>query len=139
MDLNLPDALEDTVELEGKRIKLQIWDVAGQEHFRTITTGMLSYCLYDQVKWLNKEQQQILALQQQQQILIPQQQKLQLQLQPQQFPLQTHSWSQISYHKQYGFGIMNLKPGIMENLMKNAWQLVFGKYLQVLSKFLCSI
>ncbi|KAI3845292.1 hypothetical protein MKW98_009358, partial [Papaver atlanticum] len=39
----------------------------------------------------------------------------------------------------YGLGIMNLKPEIMENLMKNAWQLVFGKYLQVLSKLLCSV
>ncbi|XP_022862401.1 ras-related protein RAB1BV-like [Olea europaea var. sylvestris] len=30
-----------TIELDGKRIKLQIWDTAGQERFRTITTGML--------------------------------------------------------------------------------------------------
>lgn len=29
-----------TIELDGKRIKLQIWDTAGQERFRTITTGM---------------------------------------------------------------------------------------------------
>eukprot|EP01119_Soliformovum_irregulare_P007161 TRINITY_DN19560_c0_g1_i1.p1 TRINITY_DN19560_c0_g1~~TRINITY_DN19560_c0_g1_i1.p1 ORF type:complete len:229 (-),score=61.98 TRINITY_DN19560_c0_g1_i1:106-792(-) len=28
-----------TVDLEGKRIKLQIWDTAGQERFRTITTA----------------------------------------------------------------------------------------------------
>ncbi|XP_074567105.1 ras-related protein RABE1a-like [Curcuma longa] len=28
-----------TVELDGKRIKLQIWHTADQEHFRTITTG----------------------------------------------------------------------------------------------------
>nr|GFB53199.1 Ras-related protein RABE1c [Tanacetum cinerariifolium] len=28
-----------TVELDGKRIKLQIWDTAGQECFRTITTA----------------------------------------------------------------------------------------------------
>ncbi|KAH6797755.1 Ras-related small GTP-binding family protein [Perilla frutescens var. hirtella] len=28
-----------TVELDGKRIKLQIWDTAGQERFRTITTA----------------------------------------------------------------------------------------------------
>lgn len=28
-----------TVEIDGKRIKLQIWDTAGQERFRTITTG----------------------------------------------------------------------------------------------------
>eukprot|EP00127_Corallochytrium_limacisporum_P002525 Clim_evm82s128 gene=Clim_evmTU82s128 len=28
-----------TVEVEGKRIKLQIWDTAGQERFRTITTA----------------------------------------------------------------------------------------------------
>ncbi|TVU41308.1 hypothetical protein EJB05_14814 [Eragrostis curvula] len=27
-----------TVELDGKRVKLQIWDTAGQERFRTITT-----------------------------------------------------------------------------------------------------
>ncbi|KAI5017028.1 hypothetical protein ZWY2020_037406 [Hordeum vulgare] len=27
-----------TVELDGKRIKLQMWDTAGQERFRTITT-----------------------------------------------------------------------------------------------------
>lgn len=31
-----------TIELDGKRIKLQIWDTAGQERFRTITTGV--YC-----------------------------------------------------------------------------------------------
>ncbi|KAH9701125.1 putative GTP-binding protein ara-3 [Citrus sinensis] len=29
-----------TIELDGKRIKLQIWDTAGQERFRTITTGV---------------------------------------------------------------------------------------------------
>ncbi|GAA6105050.1 ras-related protein Rab-8B [Tachysurus ichikawai] len=28
-----------TVELNGKKIKLQIWDTAGQERFRTITTA----------------------------------------------------------------------------------------------------
>ncbi|XP_050525185.1 ras-related protein Rab-8A-like isoform X2 [Daktulosphaira vitifoliae] len=28
-----------TVELDGRRIKLQIWDTAGQERFRTITTA----------------------------------------------------------------------------------------------------
>jgi len=28
-----------TLELDGKRIKLQIWDTAGQERFRTITTA----------------------------------------------------------------------------------------------------
>ena len=27
------------VEVDGKRIKLQIWDTAGQERFRTITTS----------------------------------------------------------------------------------------------------
>lgn len=26
-----------TVEMEGKRVKLQIWDTAGQERYRTIT------------------------------------------------------------------------------------------------------
>ncbi|GAB4824366.1 Ras- protein RABE1c [Ancistrocladus abbreviatus] len=31
-----------TIELDGKRIKLQIWDTAGQERFRTITTVILS-------------------------------------------------------------------------------------------------
>lgn len=30
-----------TIELDGKRIKLQIWDTAGQERFRTITTGII--------------------------------------------------------------------------------------------------
>lgn len=34
-----------TIELDGKRIKLQIWDTAGQERFRTITTGELSLLL----------------------------------------------------------------------------------------------
>ena len=28
-----------TVEIDGKRIKLQVWDTAGQERFRTITTA----------------------------------------------------------------------------------------------------
>lgn len=28
-----------TVEIDGKRIKLQIWDTAGQERFKTITTS----------------------------------------------------------------------------------------------------
>ena len=26
-----------TIEMDGKRVKLQIWDTAGQERFRTIT------------------------------------------------------------------------------------------------------
>lgn len=28
-----------TVEMEAKRVKLQIWDTAGQERFKTITNG----------------------------------------------------------------------------------------------------
>lgn len=28
-----------TIEMDGKRVKLQIWDTAGQERFRTITTA----------------------------------------------------------------------------------------------------
>merc|ERR1712139_25489 len=28
-----------TLELDGKRVKLQIWDTAGQERFKTITTA----------------------------------------------------------------------------------------------------
>ena len=28
-----------TIELDGKKIKLQIWDTAGQERFRTITSS----------------------------------------------------------------------------------------------------
>lgn len=28
-----------TIELDSKKIKLQIWDTAGQERFRTITTA----------------------------------------------------------------------------------------------------
>lgn len=35
-----------TVELDGKRIKLQIWDTAGQERFRTITTGKCGFILF---------------------------------------------------------------------------------------------
>ncbi|KAH8024217.1 hypothetical protein HPB51_022320 [Rhipicephalus microplus] len=27
------------IEIDGKKIKLQIWDTAGQERFRTITTA----------------------------------------------------------------------------------------------------
>nr|GEW18610.1 Ras-related protein RABE1c [Tanacetum cinerariifolium] len=38
-----------TIELDGKRIQLQIWDTAGQEQFKIITTGfpyliVLSIC-----------------------------------------------------------------------------------------------
>ena len=32
-----------TVELQGKKIKLQIWDTAGQERFHTITTSYYRY------------------------------------------------------------------------------------------------
>ncbi|CAL5066604.1 unnamed protein product [Urochloa decumbens] len=32
-----------TVELDGKRVKLQIWDTAGQERFRTITTDIRNW------------------------------------------------------------------------------------------------
>ncbi|XP_077297525.1 RAS oncogene family member Rab10 [Arctopsyche grandis] len=55
-----------TIELRGKKIKLQIWDTAGQERFHTITTSyyrgamgiMLVYDITDEksfeniVKWL---------------------------------------------------------------------------------------
>ncbi|QCD86543.1 Ras-related protein Rab-8A [Vigna unguiculata] len=34
-----------TIEQDGKRIKLQIWDTTGQERFRTITTGVGKSCL----------------------------------------------------------------------------------------------
>lgn len=40
-----------TIELDGKRIKLQIWDTAGQERFRTITTGKFSNH-YDMMSYL---------------------------------------------------------------------------------------
>ena len=32
-----------TVEVQGKRIKLQIWDTAGQERFQTIITSYYRY------------------------------------------------------------------------------------------------
>jgi len=35
-----------TIELDNKRIKLQIWDTAGQERFRTITTGCSTFCSF---------------------------------------------------------------------------------------------
>ncbi|KAK9186105.1 hypothetical protein WN943_026467 [Citrus x changshan-huyou] len=35
-----------TIELDGKRIKLQIWDTAGQERFRTITTALVGMGVY---------------------------------------------------------------------------------------------
>ncbi|KAJ7417826.1 Ras-related protein Rab-8 [Willisornis vidua] len=40
--LKLPKGIDfkiRTIELDGKKIKLQIWDTAGQERFRTITTA----------------------------------------------------------------------------------------------------
>ena len=30
-----------TIDVEGGQVKLAIWDAAGQERFRTITTGTL--------------------------------------------------------------------------------------------------
>uniref|UniRef100_A0A6A7G2G5 Rab GTPase n=1 Tax=Hirondellea gigas TaxID=1518452 RepID=A0A6A7G2G5_9CRUS len=50
-----------TIELDGKRIKLQIWDTAGQERFRTITTAyyrgamgiLLVYDVSDEQSFLN--------------------------------------------------------------------------------------
>jgi len=50
-----------TIELDGKRIKLQIWDTAGQERFRTITTAyyrgamgiLLVYDITDDQSFLN--------------------------------------------------------------------------------------
>ncbi|KAM0906606.1 hypothetical protein ACQ4PT_016662 [Festuca glaucescens] len=40
-----------TVELDGRRVKLQIWDTAGQERFRTITTA--SFFLFDRLPSLS--------------------------------------------------------------------------------------
>ena len=50
-----------TVELDGKRVKLQIWDTAGQERFRTITTAyyrgaqgiLLTYDVTDETSFNN--------------------------------------------------------------------------------------
>ncbi|RHY25630.1 hypothetical protein DYB32_008195 [Aphanomyces invadans] len=32
-----------TIDVDGKRVKLQIWDTAGQERFRTITTDVRNW------------------------------------------------------------------------------------------------
>lgn len=40
-----------TIELDGKRVKLQIWDTAGQERFRTITTGF-SFCYFRKTNFI---------------------------------------------------------------------------------------
>eukprot|EP01103_Thecamoeba_quadrilineata_P021266 TRINITY_DN96_c0_g1_i1.p1 TRINITY_DN96_c0_g1~~TRINITY_DN96_c0_g1_i1.p1 ORF type:complete len:214 (-),score=35.16 TRINITY_DN96_c0_g1_i1:109-711(-) len=53
-----------TIDLEGKRIKLQIWDTAGQERFRTITSSyyrgahgiIVVYDVTDQVSFNNVKQ-----------------------------------------------------------------------------------
>eukprot|EP01120_Amphizonella_sp_Union-15-10_P013511 TRINITY_DN6267_c0_g1_i1.p1 TRINITY_DN6267_c0_g1~~TRINITY_DN6267_c0_g1_i1.p1 ORF type:complete len:200 (+),score=24.36 TRINITY_DN6267_c0_g1_i1:47-646(+) len=50
-----------TLELEGKTVKLQIWDTAGQERFRTITSSyyrgahgiIIVYDITDQVSFTN--------------------------------------------------------------------------------------
>jgi len=50
-----------TVEIDGKRVKLQIWDTAGQERFRTITTAyyrgamgiLLVYDITEEQSFLN--------------------------------------------------------------------------------------
>lgn len=50
-----------TIDLEGKRVRLQIWDTAGQERFRTITTAyyrgamgiLLVYDITDQASFSN--------------------------------------------------------------------------------------
>ena len=50
-----------TIELDGKKVKLQIWDTAGQERFRTITTAyyrgamgiMLVYDITDEKSFNN--------------------------------------------------------------------------------------
>merc|ERR1711908_137923 len=50
-----------TIELDGKKIKLQVWDTAGQERFRTITQAyyrgamgiLLVYDVTDEKSWSN--------------------------------------------------------------------------------------
>jgi len=38
-----------TIDVDGKRVKLQIWDTAGQERFRTITTGLAQRFMFTHV------------------------------------------------------------------------------------------
>lgn len=56
-----------TIELDGKRVKLQIWDTAGQERFRTITTayyrGAMGILLvYDVTDQRSFESKSVLAI-----------------------------------------------------------------------------
>ena len=43
-----------TIDLDGKKVKLQIWDTAGQERFRTITTGFLSFLFTERRNFFSK-------------------------------------------------------------------------------------
>jgi len=55
------DFLAKTIELDGKKIKMQVWDTAGQERFRTITSSyyrgahgvILMYDVLDKVSFEN--------------------------------------------------------------------------------------
>uniref|UniRef100_A0A8C2QU53 small monomeric GTPase n=1 Tax=Capra hircus TaxID=9925 RepID=A0A8C2QU53_CAPHI len=48
-----------TIELDGKRIKLQIWDTAGQERFRTITTAYYRGAMHVLLTWKSHGQRSL--------------------------------------------------------------------------------